>query len=104
MSDSNENIPTASQNVSESEKNEEPKSLSPASSEAAVSECGSSKSESAKSTASRSGSSKIAKPIGLKLPIAGTTTTRIGRPCNNVPKPAIPPNPAKSSKFVILFY
>lgn len=103
MSDSNENIPTASQEVasSESEKHEEPRSLSPASSISAISECGSSVSESGKPK-SKPGTSKIAKPTGLKLPTAGTTTstTRIGRPCCNVPKPAIPPNPAKS-KFTI---
>lgn len=110
MSDSVESIPTASQEgvSSDNEKAESLPSLPP-------SEDGSIASESTKSESGKTESkaSKIAKPTGLKLPTAGSTastaSTRIGRPCCNVPKPAIPPNPAKSKidflfYFIMLFY
>ena len=100
MGDSVESIPTTSHESvsSDNDKAESLPSLTP-------SEDGSVASESVKSEKSES-KSKIAKPTGLKLPSAGSTTslTRIGRPCCNVPKPAIPPNPAKSKSEFFFFW
>lgn len=41
-----------------------------------------------------------AKPTGIKLP---STISRIGRPCGNQHKPALPTTPTKSSEFSFVF-